>query len=376
MYWLYLFARICEKLHIKKYVFHILHFFLHKCIVTDANAIHNAQKKLQGEYIPEGDSCITYNEINIENTIDLQIIVPAYNVENYIRDCIDSILSQKTNYRYVVTIVNDGSTDSTFELLEKYQKDNRVTIINQHNKGLSGARNTALKKIVAKYVMFVDSDDELEKNAIQCLMDSAYNNNSDIVEGGFSLFYKDRVLNVSRHSMKNNTEMNDLFGFAWGKVFKSELFRNIQYPEKYWFEDTVCSVILYPMCKRISTISNLVYRYRKNTSGISNSFQKKPKVLDTLYVYDQLLKDREKLHLKMTSADYFIFLRQVIINGKRISTLQKAEINKAVFILSVDLKNRYFKDFHVENGIYEELEIALEDRDYLRYIVCCSFANF
>lgn len=373
MYWLYLFARICEKLHINKIVFSSLHLFFHRHIEINGEAIHNAQKKIQNEYKSVGGSCITLNKVEINNDIDLQIIIPAYNVEKYISSCIESILKQQTSYKFIVTVVNDGSTDSTYELLKKYQNDDRITLINQRNKGLSGARNTALKNIIGRYIMFVDSDDELEKDAIQNLMDSAYNNNSDIAEGGFSLFYRDKVLNVCSHSKNNNAKMNDLFGFAWGKVFKSELFKNIQFPEKYWFEDTVCSAVLYPMCKRISIISDLVYKYRKNTSGISHSFQKNPKVLDTLYVYEQLLEDREKLCLGMTPEDYYLFLKQIILNGKRISTLQKAEINKSVFILSVDLRNRYFKDFHIENGIYKKLEDALINGDYLKYTVCCSF---
>ena len=76
---------------------------------------------------------------------DLQIIIPAYNAEKYIEKCLNSILSQKTQYTYVITVINDGSTDETSQILSKYLDDEHVDIISQSNKGFSEARNRGLK---------------------------------------------------------------------------------------------------------------------------------------------------------------------------------------------------------------------------------------
>ena len=100
-----------------------------------------------------------------QNTIrkeyDLMIIVPVYNVENYLRECLDSILSQKTQYSFCVVAVEDGSTDGSAAILKEYESHDHVRVIYQENKGLSGARNTAMKEIVGDYVYFLDSDDRL-----------------------------------------------------------------------------------------------------------------------------------------------------------------------------------------------------------------------
>ena len=98
---------------------------------------------------------------------DLQIIIPAYNAEKYIENCLNSILSQKTQYTYVITVINDGSTDETSQILSKYLDDEHVDIISQSNKGFSGARNRGLKNLVGHYLMFVDSDDWIAHRTVE-----------------------------------------------------------------------------------------------------------------------------------------------------------------------------------------------------------------
>ena len=107
----------------------------------------------------------------IKPTVDLQIIVPIYNVKEYLDDCICSLLNQKTEFTYRIVAVNDGSTDGSELILQKYRNHSSITIIQQQNSGLSKARNTALQLISGKYVMFVDSDDFLPDNGIELIED-------------------------------------------------------------------------------------------------------------------------------------------------------------------------------------------------------------
>lgn len=93
-----------------------------------------------------------------ESGLDLDIIIPAYNAQNYIQKCLDSVLSQETEYKYRAIVIDDGSTDDTGKILDSY-KD--IYLIHQENKGFSGARNTGLARASAEYIMFLDSDDEL-----------------------------------------------------------------------------------------------------------------------------------------------------------------------------------------------------------------------
>lgn len=97
--------------------------------------------------------------------VDLSIIMPAYNVEKYIKEAIDSVLNQKTKYNYELIIVNDGATDNTKKIIQSIESD-KIKYIEQKNQGLSGARNTGINNAVGKYITFMDSDDLLEDGSI------------------------------------------------------------------------------------------------------------------------------------------------------------------------------------------------------------------
>ena len=133
-------------------------------------------------------TCVANNALNPQ--YDLQIIVPAYNVDKYVAECLESILNQKTHYSYLVTVVNDGSTDQTPEIIRYYQEKypDRMEVINQENRGLSGARNAALKVLKGRYITFLDSDDVMPESAIEALLDKA--NGKDIIQGGWYTFEK------------------------------------------------------------------------------------------------------------------------------------------------------------------------------------------
>ena len=191
-----------------------------------------------------GQSALSQNKLERSFQYDLQIIVPAYNVESYIAECIDSILAQRTSFRILVTVVNDGSTDQTFSVLQRYADCPEICIIQQENKGFSGARNAALKHIRASYIMFVDADDKLPEGAVESLMRSALRTDADIVEGGYSRFVGERTTFTFRHSESFTRDWSILYGFPVGKVYKSWLFEDVVFPLGYWFEDTIC---IYPL---------------------------------------------------------------------------------------------------------------------------------
>lgn len=109
------------------------------------------------------------------------VIIPVYNTEKYLRECLDSVLSQDVMEMQIVC-VNDGSTDNSLDILEEYQaKDSRVIVISQKNKGLAGARNTGIKNAEGKYILFLDSDDLLYKGALGELLGKLKNNELEIL---------------------------------------------------------------------------------------------------------------------------------------------------------------------------------------------------
>lgn len=330
----------------------------HKRISIGPKEVEKAQTLLNTLHVDPHNSCICQNQMAATPQYDLQIIVPAYNVEKYIKECLDSVLSQDTSFSYIVRVINDGSTDETSKILETYKNQQRIEIIHQKNKGFSGARNTGLKEINARYLMFLDSDDRLSPGAIEALMTMAQETDADIVEGASLKFCGAVVTKRYTHSDEKQASANNLYGFAWGKVYKADLFAHIQFPEGYWFEDTLCALILHPLAKKISTTSHCVYCYRTNFKGISRTFRGKPKCLDSYYICEQLLADRAKLGLPMDEKFLHGIVRQFRLNSNRISSLKRKDIDKAVFIQQSALIRQYFPYVSARNELIESLVIG------------------
>lgn len=316
-------------------------------------------------------SCVCDNEITEE--YDLQIIVPVYKVEQYIEDCMDSIVNQQTKYKFLVVVINDGSPDGSREKLCKYEGLDNVVIIDQENRGLSGARNTGLKHIKAKYVTFVDSDDRMMPGAIEAMMKEAINQDADIVEGSYKTFYNGEEHEGSRHEYAVTDQwIGKLFGYPWGKVIRSTKFEHICFPEGYWFEDTLFCFILYSMCTKMVTIPDDVYLYRINPKGISSTSVGNPKVVDSLLVTLHLLEDAKTLDLPMMAQFYDMFLSQVRMNYSRISTLHDPTIDLHVFAATCRAKRHYFPTEHTSNPHLKRIEQAINEHDFGKYRVLCS----
>ena len=121
----------------------------------------------------------------------ISIIIPVYNVEGYLVECLNSVVNQ--TYRDIeIIIVNDGSTDSSFSIIQQYQlQDERIKIINQENQGLSAARNAGIKKVSGEYIWFVDSDDYITIDACEKIVEKLKQNNYDLLIVGRFRFGKD-----------------------------------------------------------------------------------------------------------------------------------------------------------------------------------------
>ncbi len=324
--------------------------------------------ELSSVYEDVGVSCVAKDSDDYAENLhiyDLQIIVPVYNCECYVERCIQSIMNQRCGYRVLITVVNDGSTDSSRKILSKFENDDNIEIIDQVNAGLSEARNTGLNRLRANYVMFVDSDDYLLDNAIEPLISCAIVNNSDIVQGGFTKISESGKL-IKTTLYERRDTFGELSGFPWGKIFNSKLFKNVRFSGNYWFEDTLCAMVLFPLAKRVSSIDSAVYAYRDNPRGISHN-RKNLKVIDTVYITRRLLEDRLTLGIALTQYDYEHFLRQVALNFKRINVLGNSDVSKKVFRLHIWLYRKYFTSFHTELQENKFMQKALQEDNYWLY---------
>lgn len=364
----------------KNRVFHIIHS-LHKhhlmpFIAVKASSLmfnnnlmdlSSSRNYLEKIYPDNGGSSHGNNSIDIQ--YDLQIVIAAYNCERTIADCLYSILSQKTNYCFVINVVDDGSTDNTGTIIDHIaEKANAcLNVTHQSNKGLSGARNSGLKKINGRYLMFVDADDTLPEGAIESLLNQAYKYDGDIVEGGYNVFTDGgKVTSTFRHSFSNQVDpFNSLYGYPWGKLYKADLFKNIIFPEGYWFEDTVAMYRIWPNAKRVVTIENSIYNYRNNPYGITAASNRSPKVLDTLWITQKLLNECGMINEQI----YDFTLSQIIMNTQRLIHLSDAA-NKANFVVSRYLINHYFPEYKTNSKGHLNVQHALKSGDYKEFLNC------
>lgn len=315
-------------------------------------------------------SAVCSNKI-FEYQYDLQIVMPVYNVEKQLEQCIRSVLGQSTRFSYQLVIINDGSPDHSDEIIKKFESIEHIRVIRQENKGFSGARNAGLSEIQGKYVMFVDSDDILANDAIESLMDIAYSDDADIVEGNYIRMKNGTEKYIHCHDTEHINASVKL-GQPWAKVFRAELFRNTKYPEKYLFEDTIGAFLLYPLAKRVSSIDKPVYKYFINPKGISTTIKGRAETLDSLYITRAMLKDcaRRRMFDNYKQQLYEHMFCQIKVNFDRTSLLGE-EIRLCVFVVTCELMENYFKGCHTQLEKNKPLELSLKEHNYKTYMLNC-----
>lgn len=325
--------------------------------------------------MPSG-TALRNNQLVETKTCDLQIIIPAYNVEKYLVECLDSVLNQVTQYTFRIVLVDDGSTDQTPAIADRYASDDRVIVIHQQNRGLSGARNSGMEIIFGRYVFFLDSDDCLAPGSVQALMDTAYRYDSDIVEGGVQRLTGTKTYVHFSHPCTE--ELDDpwkgLHGGFVAKAFKAECLKQICFPEGYWFEDSNMSFLILPTVKRASVCSHIVYLYRINANGITGSSAGKPRAVETYWITQLLMAEREKLGLKNDERFLEKFCRQLVLNQKRMAH-NDADVQESAFVLSRVLLRQYFSREVIEKSKQPIVRLLMES-DWGGFKMYCKLYFF
>lgn len=251
----------------------------------------------------------------LRNKEKVSIIVPVYNVEQYVKRCIESILNQ-TYKNIEIILVNDGSTDASGEICERYAKENEnIIYIEKENGGLSDARNVGLIHSTGDYICFVDSDDYIDNRYVEILLNGVSQDKSDIAvcnfEKVFDLGIKKQTSYEYKISYMNSLEaLKELLqfprkGFVTNhmvtKIYRRELFRNIKFPVGRNFEDIGTTYKLICISKKIAIIPLKLYYYYSREDSIMKQMSVKS-MKDKLYLarerdayitenYDQLRND-------------------------------------------------------------------------------------
>lgn len=210
----------------------------------------------------------------------ISVVIPAYNAQAYLRECLESVLAQSyTDWEAIV--VNDGSTDSTLDIALSYSaRDPRIRVISTPNRGLSCARNVGIKDIKGQWLTFLDSDDALFQDAFKLCIEQS--DMVDIVVGQFSADMRADVRVGS--DVKLLSGVQALIGglyqtvmttSACAKLFRVSLVKNERFPDGVYYEDLMYCVKVFKGASRVAILSDVIYYYRDNPLSFINTFSSK-----------------------------------------------------------------------------------------------------
>ena len=214
-----------------------------------------------------------------DDAVDVSVIVPVHNGERFLRACLDSILHQ-TYQDLEILLVDDGSTDASGAICDEYAaQEERVTAVHQKNGGLSAARNAGLERAQGTYLCFVDSDDFLNSRMLETLCRDLQEQDADVAVVGFRMFEREEELApaelavpvqcmTGREAIRSTLVSDELGDFAWNKLYKRELFRDIRYPLGRMMEDQGTTYRIFQQCSKVVYRPVPLYYYYQRPDSI------------------------------------------------------------------------------------------------------------
>lgn len=231
----------------------------------------------------------------------LSIIVPVYNVEKWLSRCANSLIEQDIDQsEYEIIFVNDGSTDGSFEIAKKYSESyDNIILINQENRGLSGARNTGISAANGKYIWFVDSDDWIESNIAGLLLKEAEDHDLDVLCFGLNIAFESgecdsfEIRDASGRKVLKGSDFVLKVGMppaAWCALYRTEYIKNksLYFMEGVLHEDQEFTPRAYVLAEKIKYIPIKAYNYFQRAGSIMKSDRSSNRAYDLLRISDSL----------------------------------------------------------------------------------------
>lgn len=259
----------------------------------------------------------------------ISVIIPVYNVEKYLKNCLDSVIKQTYNNIEII-LVDDGSPDNCPDICDEYaSKDTRINVIHKQNGGLSDARNVGIEQARGKYITFIDSDDDVEEKYVEYLYNLLIKNNtkmsiaahtvvSEKNKINFGSGYLDKVLSTEECLDRMLCEK----GFSvssCAKLYSKELFGNVKFPKGKLNEDNGTTYKLILQCDKIAYGNKCIYNYYKRENSIMTS-KFNLKKLDLIELTDEMCDKIDKIYPKLKDAtnkkritSRFSILRQMLV---------------------------------------------------------------
>lgn len=300
---------------------------------------------------------------NSKSNISISLIIPVYNVEEFLEKALNSAAKQ-TMKDYEVIIVNDGSTDGSLEIIKTFvEKYDNFYLINQKNVGLGEARNIGLKMAAGEYIVFMDSDDFIEPTYLEDLYNACVQNNADISYCAHYLYFPQRKIRfympmTSRKTVSNKKQalrrlIRDvtIHYFAWNKCYKRSLFidNDIKFPNMY-FEDIATTPKLFFYAEKVAILSKSLYNYTKRKGSILNSMDVK-KINDYIKAYAINRNFLEKNNVFQDYKRSFIFFgyRMMICNYYSVFRIHFMHRNFKGMLKNLENSNRSISYFKGDN---------------------------
>lgn len=294
----------------------------------------------------------------------ISIIVPVYNVENKVNRCLDCLVNQ-TYKNIEMLLIDDGSTDNSGQICDEYaKKDKRIKVIHKQNGGVSSARNVGIKEASGKYLMFVDSDDYMEKNTCEIMADAIEKYNVDLIIASYNTVYNDKIMKhiCTEKIYKNISDIKDDFRLIymdcflnspWNKLFKKEFItkkfdENMRYFEDYYFVLDYMDNI-----KNLATIETPLYYYVEDVnSSLTKIFRE-----DTFDVFPKIYKRQLDFCHKYLGTEFDCELKSSLLYGFY-NTAQKLVYSNNTKKYKVDMIYKW-----IENDTIKGI-----DKTYLEFV--------
>jgi len=279
----------------------------------------------------------------------LSIIIPVYNSETHLERCIQSILTQKFS-NFELILVNDGSTDQSATMCDKYASlDSRISVIHQKNEGVSSARNIGLQHARGKYIQFVDSDDFIDSEMSEVLMNKIIQNKTDIVITGFKVqnysngeIASTKLISYREEDRTIINELGNYFGFLYengalnspcNKIYKKDLIheRNLAFIKDLEMgEDLVFNINYFRGCHTVTLDSGAMYNYTKNINPHSLTRKKRIDAIEistllykemNLYCKEIKVWDQVKINIKNVYLRDILYQLESILAWKQVGKI-------------------------------------------------------
>lgn len=276
---------------------------------------------------------------------DISVIIPVYNVEQYLNKCLDSVINQDFD-SFEIIIVDDGSTDGSLETAKEYEDKyrNKIKLITQTNKGSGGARNTGIEAAQGKYIMFVDSDDTIKPGTLSYLYQEIQRADADIAFFGIEFVKDDGTVNSALRPTENERVITSLEEYpiccyldpsVCSKLFKTSLFKdnNLKFTEKVWYEDLRLLPKLALKSDKLVFLNRVCYSYlqREGSKMHNANVEKNIDMLDTVKDVIGFYKENGTFEKYYSPLEFMTAFHLMILCSMRVA--------------GTDPKNHLLKDF-------------------------------